>query len=242
MAKKRPKKPEDGIKITPFAGFHPLAEGLRDRKVAVPAVEAKKPPPPRPRAAEPTIDDHVSFQRMMAGVTPLKDSPTGRVPVVGISSEAGARERKANEVRTRAAADAEQALDRLRTLVEGSTRFEVSDDGRRVEGRRADTQPALLRSLRRGGIAIDAQLDLHGMNAATAEEAVVTFLRTTRARQERCVLIIHGKGERHAGAGVLRGEMAAWLSQGKAREHVAAFATACDEDGGEGAIYVALRR
>jgi DNA-nicking Smr family endonuclease len=41
---------------------------------------------------------------------------------------------------------------------------------------------------------------------------------------------------------VLRGEIAAWLSQGRAREHVAAFATARKDDGGEGAVYVALRR
>jgi DNA-nicking Smr family endonuclease len=63
-----------------------------------------------------------------------------------------------------------------------------------------------------------------------------------RTRGERCVLVIHGKGENRPGAGVLRGEIAAWLSQGRAREHVAAFVTANAEDGGEGALYVALRR
>jgi DNA-nicking Smr family endonuclease len=41
---------------------------------------------------------------------------------------------------------------------------------------------------------------------------------------------------------VLRGEMAAWLSQGEASRSVAAFATAANEDGGEGALYVLLRR
>jgi DNA-nicking Smr family endonuclease len=64
-----------------------------------------------------------------------------------------------------------------------------------------------------------------------------------RARGERCVLVIHGKGEHSPqGAGVLRGEMAAWLSQGAASEHVAAFTTAGEHDGGEGAVYVLLRR
>ena len=48
-----------------------------------------------------------------------------------------------------------------------------------------------------------------------------------RSRGERCVLVIHGKGEHSPqGAGVLRGEIAAWLSQSAASEHVAAFATA----------------
>ncbi|MBF5067367.1 DNA mismatch repair protein MutS, partial [Salmonella enterica subsp. enterica serovar Istanbul] len=71
------------------------------------------------------------------------------------------------------------------------------------------------------------------------------FLRAMRARNERCVLVIHGKGERSPGGpggAVLRGEIGAWLSQGKSREHVIAFATARDDDGGEGAVYVALRR
>ena len=127
----------------------------------------------------------------------------------------GAQKAKAADLHARAAAEAVKALDHLHSLVEEGVRFEVSDDGR---------------------------LDLHGMTAAQAQAAIGEFLRTMRARSERCVLIIHGKGERHAGAAVLRGEIAAWLSQGKARDQVAAFATARDEDGGEGAVYVALRR
>jgi DNA-nicking Smr family endonuclease len=54
---------------------------------------------------------------------------------------------------------------------------------------------------------------------------------------------VHGKGEHSPrGHAVLRGEIAAWLSQSAASEHVAAFATATDDDGGEGAVYVLLRR
>jgi DNA-nicking Smr family endonuclease len=55
--------------------------------------------------------------------------------------------------------------------------------------------------------------------------------------------VVHGKGEHSPqGVGVLRGEMAAWLSQGASSQHVAAFASAAERDGGEGAIYVLLRR
>jgi DNA-nicking Smr family endonuclease len=57
------------------------------------------------------------------------------------------------------------------------------------------------------------------------------------------VLVVHGRGEHSPrGHGILRGEMAAWLSQGSASVHVAAFATAEPQDGGEGAIYVLLVR
>ena len=51
-----------------------------------------------------------------------------------------------------------------------------------------------------------------------AREKVLAFLRDTRQRGERCVLVIHGKGAHSAGGtGVLRGEIAAWLSQGRAQ-------------------------
>jgi DNA-nicking Smr family endonuclease len=90
---------------------------------------------------------------------------------------------------------------------------------------------------------IDGRLDLHGQSAAGAQKSLETFLAKQRQRGERCVLVVHGKGEHSPGqVGVLRGEMAAWLSQGGASVHVDAFATAHDEDGGEGAVYVLLRR
>lgn len=253
MAKKkvdRKKKDEEPV-LPKFAGFHPLAGGLQGFKVQLDAdtKKKKKPepehrPPPRPEPARPptsAIEDEQTFHRMMSGVTPLAEGGRARIPMTA-DVKPGAQKMKAAEMSARAAVDAEKALDHLHSLVETVVRFEVSDDGRRVEGRRASASPDLLRSLRRGLLPIDGRLDLHGMSAPQAHEALVQFLRTMRARSERCVLVIHGKGERHAGAGVLRGEIAAWLSQGKGREHVAAFATARDDDGGEGAVYVALQR
>jgi DNA-nicking Smr family endonuclease len=139
--------------------------------------------------------------------------------------------------------DADAVHEHLRSLVEGGTRFEVADDGPRVEGRRVDLPMDALRRLRRGLLPIDGRLDLHGMGAREARGQLERFLRTMRARGERCVLVIHGKGEHSPhGTGVLRGEIAAWLSQGAASRHVAAFATAQRDDGGEGAVYVLLRR
>ena len=269
MAKKKEKKKDEEAALPKFGGFHPLAGGLQgfkaqldaetkkeeeQRKAAI--AKGKAPPPParpapspaksaersRPeRTASSALDDELSFHRMMSGVTPLDGGGKARIPRTADITP-GAQKMKAAEVHARASIEAEKALDHLHSLVDDVARFEVSDDGRRVEGRRVDAAPDLVRSLRRGLLPVDARLDLHGMTAPQAQEALVEFLRTMRTRNERCVLVIHGKGERHAGAGVLRGEISAWLSQGKAREQVAAFATARDEDGGEGAVYVALRR
>jgi DNA-nicking Smr family endonuclease len=220
------------------------------------AGKGPKPPPPRPAApaaaaapprasasthAESDADDEHAFHRMMSGVTPLAPK-AHRVTAAAARDPSERSPAKPADLRVRAERDAKEALERLHHLVDDGVRFEVTDDGKRVEGRRLDAAPNLVRQLRHGGLPIDARLDLHGSTAGEARERLTEFLRTMRTRGERCVLVIHGKGDERPSGGVLRGEMAAWLSQGRAREHVVAFATAREEDGGEGAVYVALRR
>ncbi len=181
---------------------------------------------------------------MMNGVTPLEHL-NGRIPrseQVPPSGELVPRNRAAN-AKAALETEADEVHAHLRALVEGKERFEVEDDGRRISGRRVDLPADTLRKLRRGLVTVDARMDLHGLGVAEARAKVESFLREKRAAGERCVLIIHGKGEHSPRAqAVLRGEIGAWLSQGAASEHVAAFATATNDDGGEGAVYVALRR
>jgi DNA-nicking Smr family endonuclease len=227
----------------PFEALRALKEELAKKEAAKkePA-RAKAPPPPAPkRAPEEPEDEALLLHRLFAGVEPL-DRTRGRMPKQRVERSA-AVERQAKRGADAAQRDADAVHEHLRSLVEGRTRFEVADDGRRVEGRRVDLPMDALRRLRRGMLPIDGRLDLHGMGAREARGQLELFLRTMRARGERCVLVIHGKGEHSPGGlPVLRGEIAAWLSQGGSSEHVAAFATASDADGGEGAVYVLLRR
>ncbi len=173
---------------------------------------------------------------MMSGVVPLGEGPK-RIPRSQATLEptpSRAAAKSADEAET-AAVHAH-----LRALIE-DPRFEMTDDGRHIEGRRMDVRPDLLRKLRHGQLPLDGRLDLHGMTSHEARQALERFLANQRAKGERCVLVIHGKGEHSPrGMGVLRGEIGAWLSQGAASSHVAAFATAVQEDGGEGAVYVLL--
>jgi DNA-nicking Smr family endonuclease len=183
---------------------------------------------------------------MMSGVTPL-DRKAARIPrsqhALAPTTTAELAARRQADARTAAQIEADEVHAHLRALVEGGVRFEVEDDGRHVEGRRVDLPAETLRRLRRGIVPIDARIDLHGMHAGDARDAMDRFLRDKRARGDKCVLVVHGKGEHSPrGQAVLRGEIAAWLSQGTASEHVAAFATALAEDGGEGAVYVLLRK
>jgi DNA-nicking Smr family endonuclease len=254
--KKQAAKSEDDAALPKFGGFKPLAglEAFKKKiadeakaeeearaKAKLPPKPAPRPPPPKATATS-SAEDELSFHRMMAGVVPL-DAKAGRVAKSEGAAAAGGARIKPGEMREKAKVEAAQALDHLHALVDDAARFEVTDDGKHVEGRRSDVPPNMLRSLRRGLLPIDARLDLHGMTADDAQAKLIAFLRETRGRGERCVLVIHGKGEHSASpGGVLRGEIAAWLSQGRAREHVAAFASAQREDGGEGAVYVALRR
>lgn len=231
----------------PFDSLRALKEELAKKE------EAKKQPgrprapapppatPPKRRPDEPE-DEALLLHRLFAGVEPLDRSKGSRIPKQQVERSPSV-ERQAKRGADAAQRDAEAVHEHLRSLVEGRTRFEVADDGRRVEGRRVDLPIDTLRRLRRGLLPIDARLDLHGMATQEARGQLELFLRTMRARGERCVLVIHGKGEHSAGGlPVLRGEISAWLSQGASSEHVAAFATASDADGGEGAVYVLLRR
>lgn len=188
-------------------------------------------------------DDAFFFSRLMGGVVPLDKDPRGRVHRSAAPEGSPASAARPERVAAKQSAQQDdQVRDHLMELVEGAVRFEVLDDGRRLEGRRLDLSPNALRSLRRGELPVDGQVDLHGLSAEDAKAALTDFLRARRARKDRVVLVIHGRGQHSpAGIGVLRGEIAAWLSQDRASQHVAAFATAQEADGGEGALYVLLR-
>lgn len=105
---------------------------------------------------------------------------------------------------------------------------------------RGGLQHKLVKKLRRGELAIEAELDLHGLFREEAREAVVGFLAECRQKQVRCVRIIHGKGHgSEQKRPVLKQYVNHWLQQ---RDEVLAFCSARPVDGGTGAIYVLLKR
>ncbi|MDZ7805124.1 Smr/MutS family protein [Thiohalophilus sp.] len=101
-------------------------------------------------------------------------------------------------------------------------------------------QHKLVKKLRRGELAIEAELDLHGLFREEAREAVVGFLTECRQNRVRCVRIIHGKGHgSQQKRPVLKQCVNHWLQQ---RDEVLAFCSARPVDGGTGAIYLLLKR
>ncbi|HML12948.1 MAG TPA: Smr/MutS family protein [Xanthobacteraceae bacterium] len=104
----------------------------------------------------------------------------------------------------------------------------------------------LKQKLARGREAIDRTIDLHGLTQAQAHTALVRFLRMARAEDARMVLVITGKGARSddfaADRGVLRRQVPLWLRSAELRDTVVGFDWAHAAHGGEGALYVRIRR
>ena len=97
--------------------------------------------------------------------------------------------------------------------------------------------------LKRGQLAIEGRIDLHGMTQDKAHRALEGFLTASQAAGKRCVLVITGKGLRPTGeTGVLRNLVPRWMNAPAIRGRVLGFSTAQPRDGGTGALYVLLKR
>jgi DNA-nicking Smr family endonuclease len=98
--------------------------------------------------------------------------------------------------------------------------------------------------LSRGRKEIDARLDLHGMTQTRAHRALFGFLQRAHHDGLTFVLVITGKGKVGAESerGVLRRQVPQWLGLPEFRSLVVGFEEAHIGHGGEGALYVRVRR
>jgi DNA-nicking Smr family endonuclease len=95
----------------------------------------------------------------------------------------------------------------------------------------------------RGHHTIDARIDLHGMTQAEAHRALVAFIRRAQRDGATLVLVITGKGRSGEGErGVLRRQVPHWLASPELHALVIGFEAAHIGHGGEGALYVRVRR
>ncbi len=108
-----------------------------------------------------------------------------------------------------------------------------------------------MRRIDRGQQPVEARLDLHGMVQATAHVALRGFIERCRNNGLRHVLVITGKGRSGQGEdmffgeaerGVLRRMVPLWLGEADICKHIAGFSEAPRRLGGEGALYIRLRR
>ena len=127
-------------------------------------------------------------------------------------------------------------------------RISTLDDSRRTSaGSPVDRK--LLRQLKSGRAAPDAQIDLHGMTCAEAERTVRYFVTSASRTRKRIVLIITGKGRDNGTAGteserkgIIKEMVPKLLNAPFFQEIVWHFQSAHQRHGGSGALYVFLKR
>lgn len=97
--------------------------------------------------------------------------------------------------------------------------------------------------LKRGALSVDGHLDLHGHTREAAHRALRRFLQHHTAMGSNTVMVVTGKGLRGGPeSGVLKREVPRWLNQPDLRPLVVAATPARPRDGGEGALYIKLKR
>ena len=107
------------------------------------------------------------------------------------------------------------------------------------------------RHLEKGRIEVEAKLDLHGLRQRDAHTQLRRFLKTAQARGAKHVLVITGKGAAQDASrsffqeeerGVLRNAVPRWLAEPDFAPLVVSFSPAPRRLGGDGALYVRLRK
>jgi len=103
-----------------------------------------------------------------------------------------------------------------------------------------DIEPRRKHRIARERDPIGGRIDLHGMGQDQARAALTAFLRRAFDDGQRAVLVITGKGV--SGDGILRRRTPEWLGDPGLQDVVAGISEAHRRHGGEGALYVALKR
>jgi len=108
--------------------------------------------------------------------------------------------------------------------------------------------------LRRGKAPIEGTIDLHGMTRHQAYQALQRYVARARGLDKRVILVITGKGgpkvdydqmsyaDFEYRRGILKDQVPGWLSHGDLADQVVSYYPARRQDGGEGALYVVLKR
>ena len=173
-------------------------------------------------------DDDALWQQVTRGVTPY-ERPTTKL--IGSGNSDLLRKKPKKAIKTPPARIVASAVQDAPTVPRP---IDV------VAGEHAGLDRMSRRRLVQGQMEIGARLDLHGMTAARAEHSLARFIETAAAAHHRCVLVITGKGRE--GRGVLRQLVPLWLKTPPLSARILAISKAKQSDGGDGALYVMLRR
>ena len=113
------------------------------------------------------------------------------------------------------------------------------------------------KDLKRGKVKIDRRLDLHGYTLLDAYEVFKKEVKKTYNNNKRCLLVITGKGvylnKKKADDfidaktpklfhGKIKNSIISWINEEELKRYILTYQNAGIEHGGEGAIFVYLRK
>lgn len=180
-------------------------------------------------------EERALLERAMRAVKPLRKRAPGSVE--GTAAAPAARLPKAGKgpAKRQASRHAQPVSEPAR----GQRQDQLGAVDRRTE-----------QKLKRGRIGIDATVDLHGLTQSAAHKRLNAFIIRASEVGHRRVLVITGKGGSGGGAGfmpsdrrgVLRESVPRWIAEPPLRDLVWGLKPAGPRHGGEGALYVLLKR
>lgn len=99
------------------------------------------------------------------------------------------------------------------------------------------------RRMAKGGVQPDVTIDLHGHTLASAYARLDLALGQAVAADMRLMLLITGKARApESGRGAIRAAVSDWLASSRHAGDIAAVRNAHPRHGGDGALYIVLRR
>lgn len=181
---------------------------------------SKRPSPP---------DDRELFLAEIADVTPLPAEAEVNV------NTAPELDTVALEARRLAAITDRQHDSNFLSTTEPPLVDPYAEIGYRHDG----VQLGVYQALRGGKYESRYVLDLHRRTVEQSRKDVFEFIHDAVKREQRCVLILHGRGIRAPIPALLKSYVNVWLQQ---MPEVLAFHSAQKRDGGTGAVYVLLKK
>lgn len=198
-------------------------------------------------------DDKAVWAIVAGGIEPLKKAKSRVHPSVEDQAD------DANERQTGKSAKQSKSTTEATQPSEEPRQPKVVADSIKAK---LSTQPIVgfdrkkARKVRSGRVQIEARIDLHGMRQSKAHAELRAFLHRCYARKLQWVLVITGKGSSRREdedsehfdmwsrreSGVLRRNVPRWLEEPDLRPLIISYTTAAPQHGGEGALYIHLRR
>ncbi|MFW5838016.1 MAG: Smr/MutS family protein, partial [Desulfovibrionaceae bacterium] len=129
-------------------------------------------------------DEEQIFARAMQGVNPLNPGLKGR-ELQPEPEPAAPRFSNADQA----------AVAHLNDLVAGDLEFEIEYSDEYMHGKVKGVDAKAFNQLKAGALAVDAHLDLHGLNADQARDSLLFFVHECYLQNKRCLLLVPGRGK-----------------------------------------------